>query len=186
MLENSDVAGERVGYRFDHDVDTLQEPRRGSQARRERWSRRVAFTLMSGVIVAAVAGFLGGRQSPVTAPTGPTTLSVEYPNITRPGIEAPMEIRVRRDGGFQGPITVAIDAELFKKLDFQSWYPTPSSETADNRFVIYEFDPPPTGSTLVVVLDAHAQSSQRPSVDGHAVALPEDGAEVEVRMWVLP
>src|SRR5690625_4866727 len=141
---------------------------------------------MAVVVGAALLGVFGGRQGTVTGMTDSVTLSGEYPQVTRHGIEAPAQIHVTRVGGIDEPVQVAIDAHLFEKLDFQSWYPTPSSETADDRFVIYEFDPPPTGDTLVVLLDAHAQSTQFPSADTYTVSLPDDQVDVEFRMWVMP
>lgn len=141
---------------------------------------------MGVIVLAALAGVFGGRQATVTTSTGPVTVSVEYPQITRPGIEAPLRIEVRRDGGFDGPVTVAIEGDIFDRLDFHSWFPTPSAERADGRFVIVEFDPPSAGETLVARLDAHAQTTQWPSAETYTIALPDDRVEMEIRMWVMP
>lgn len=177
-----------AGARFGRDIATLREPRGPVQARRERRLRRAGLALLGVVVVAALAGLLGGRQATVTASSEPVTLTVEYPRITRPGIEAPLTIRVHRAGGFDGPVTVAVEAVLFEKVDFNSWFPTPSSETADGRYVMYEFDAPAEGDTFTAHLDAHAQSTQGPSARRYAVVLldQDDRVDVEFRMWVMP
>jgi hypothetical protein len=181
------VADDQDDSRPDHGIATLQEPRGTGGARRERRWRRIGLVVMALVVAAALSGVLGSRGGTAVVSEGPVTMTVEYAQITRPGVEAELQIHLRHDDGFTGPVTIAIDRDLFGRLDFNSWYPTAASETSNSSVVIYEFDPP-AGQEFTVRLDAHAQSTQWPSADTYTVALmdEEHDVEAEFRMWVLP
>lgn len=185
--------GGRSSHRYNDDVasgiETVGEARDASQARRARNYRRVGLTIMGLIVLAAVLGLLGPRPGTVETTSGSYSLTIDYPQITRPGIDAQLNVQLRHAGDFDGPVMLAFDAGLFDRLDFRSWYPTPSAETADGERVIYEFDPPP-GEVFELALDARTQSTQPPSAHHYEVAVLDEAGAVQLnaafRVWVMP
>ncbi|HET7682145.1 MAG TPA: hypothetical protein VFK34_00590 [Marmoricola sp.] len=140
------------------------------------------------VVLAAAVGLLGPTQGQLRDSSGDYTLQVDYPRITRAGQPAPLRIRVHQEGGFDGPITLALSREMFDDMDFQNWYPNPSAETARARTLIYEFDPP-DGEDFEVRLDARTAPGQFGGVvDSFVVLLVADqpAAEVHFKIWRMP
>jgi hypothetical protein len=180
---------ERVSHGLvDSGVPTVGKARGPWQARRARNIRRIGLAGMAIVVAAALAGLLGPRESTTVVTSADTRLTVHHTQVTRPGIAAPFEVVVHRVGGFERPIELAISSDLFDRLDFQSWYPSPSAETADDDMVVYEFDPP-DGETFELALDARAQPKQGPSTRRYSVVLLDDGVPeltARFRMWVMP
>jgi len=93
------------------------------------------------------------------------TLRVEYPEVTRPALASPFAIEVRRPGGFGGPIELAVSRPWIEVWDENGMYPTPSAETADAEWVLYEFDPP-DGDRFRFFYDARLEPARQTSVDG--------------------
>ncbi|CAN5774479.1 hypothetical protein BH24ACT6_BH24ACT6_01690 [soil metagenome] len=77
----------------------------------------------------------------------------------------PFDIDVHRDGGFDAPITIAVDRRYMRIWDENGLYPTPSAEHNTATEVVWEFDPP-AGDDLHVTNDGG--SSRRCSRDGRA------------------
>ena len=168
---------------------TLEEPRDEHAVRRARNYRRVGLGLVALAVVAGLTGLLGIRSSTASARGGGSLLEVQHAQVTRAGIAAPLHVRVARPGGFPGPVRIAISADLMERFDFQNFYPNPSKETSDGRFLTYEFDPPP-GERFEVSLDARTAPDQNGSWGTYAVRLlgPDDvvTASVSFRMVVVP
>jgi hypothetical protein len=100
----------------------------------------------------------------------------------------PFRVRVERPGGFTGPIVLELSKDLGDRLDFQTWYPSPSAESADAHRLRYEFDPP-EGSVFEVTLDARTAPGQPPSTSRYSISVLDDGTavvSVQFRMTVLP
>jgi hypothetical protein len=115
------------------------------------------------------------------------TLRVEYPRLTRPALAAPFAVEVTSPGGFQDPILLAISRPWIESWDENAFYPSPSSETGDRDWVIYEFDPPP-GDEFRVFYDARLEPARQTSIDG-AVELRQGSnvlARVDLTTVVLP
>jgi len=113
-------------------------------------------------------------------------LTVRYAEVSRPALATPFEIEVHRDGGFDGPVTVAVDQDYVKLWDENGLYPAASSETSDGRWILWEFDPP-DGDTLRIVYDARIEPAAQQGRDG-AVAIVDDGVHVarvdfHTRIW---
>jgi hypothetical protein len=142
-----------------------------------RWSHRVAVALLVLFVLAGSAGLLGPRTAAVSASAGDYDLAVTYPSVTRAGLATPLHLEVTREGGFDGPVQLALCDTWFDQVDFQSWYPTPSSEAGGADRLVYEFDPPP-GDTLEVSLDAKEQPGSLWGSRDCTVAVLEEDAVV--------
>ena len=173
-------------------------PRAGSdEARREIAHRRRLYAVASVVLSAiaflavldgtsAVDAF-GVSSDEVAAAGGGYELEVVYGTTSRPGLATPFEIAVRRRGGFDGPVTVAVDHHYLKMWDENGFYPTPSSETTAGEWLLWEFDPP-EGDTLRFTYDARIEPAVQRGRGGR-VAVMEDGlpvVEVDFHTQVLP
>jgi hypothetical protein len=167
---------------------TLEEPRDEHAVRRARNFRRVGLALVALAVLAGLAGMLGIRSATTSDRGGGSLLEVEHAQVTRAGIAVPLHVRVVHPGGFAGPVRLAISADLMERFDFQNFYPNPSKETSDGRFLTYEFDPP-AGDRFEMSLDARTAPDQNGSWGTYEVRLLDDDAvtaAVSFRMVVVP
>jgi hypothetical protein len=149
-----------------------------------------ALTLILGLAVLDgfdVADVYGVDTATAEASGGGYELAVRYGTVTRPALATPFEIVVTHDGGFDGPITIAVDRAYLAMWDENGLVPAPSAETSDDEWVEWEFDPP-TGDTLTVFFDARIEPAAQSGRAGRVAVLDDDRAVAEVRFEtrVLP
>jgi hypothetical protein len=158
--------------------------------------RRLGYLAITTMLVAIVGAAAADAFAPVALFGVDTAvvrsrgdgyeLEVTYAEATRPALATPFEIVVRHEGGFDAPVTIAVDQEYIKLWDENGLYPSPSAETGDGRRVIWEFDPPP-GDTLRVVYDARIEPAAQNGRDGTVAVLVEDSpvtlVEFHTRIW---
>lgn len=114
-------------------------------------------------------------------------LTVVYPTVARPALALPFHATVTRPGGFDGPITLAIDRDWVQLGDLNGVHPAPSAETSDEQWLEWEFDPP-AGDTLDVSIDFRVEPALQQGRDG-AMQLREGDETVAAVRWhtrVLP
>jgi hypothetical protein len=139
------------------------------------------------VVAAGATGLLGVRSGTDTASAGGWTLSVTSARVARAGLDVPWKVDVHRDGGFAGPVTLAVTADYFDIFESQGLDPEPASETSDGDRLYWTFDPPP-GDRLSIDFDAYIQPSSQLGASGE-VAVLVDGAPVVTvpfRTWLVP
>lgn len=149
----------------------------------------VALVLLIGLAAADVRWAVYGVDSTAVTAEGRdgVRLRVEYTELTRPALASPLAIEVTDPGGFDGPIEIAISRPYIEVWDENAFYPSPDAETGDERWVVYEFDPP-EGSTLRVFYDARLEPARQSGARGR-VQLRGGGevmAEVAVHTEVRP
>lgn len=155
--------------------------------RRAEWSRRAFLALLVLVLVAGVSGRLGVRTERREASEGSWTVGLTYAAVARAGLDVPFEVTVHREGGFDGPVTLALTGDYLDIFETQGFTPEPSATTRGVDRVYLEFDPP-SGSTLVVAYDAYIQPSSQVGADG-TVGVYDGGrvqAAVSFRTLLLP
>lgn len=118
----------------------------------------------------------GVNSARVKATGGGFELEVQYGTTSRPALATPFEIAVRRPGGFDGPVTIAVTRAYLKMWDENGLTPAPSAERSNGPWVEWEFDPP-IGDTLTVFFDARIEPAVQTGQDG-SVAVIEDGTPV--------
>jgi hypothetical protein len=150
------VADDEMPWADETTSDLSDRPR----GRRGRWLRRAGIGLLVLIVGAAAFGLLGPRNGELTEEAGGYTLALLYPQITRAGEPAPLHLSVEAGAGFGKVVQLRLCDELFDNFDFQNWYPNPSAETTVPDWIVYEFDPPPSGTTLEVSLDARVAPGQ--------------------------
>lgn len=162
----------------DSTVDGVSE-RAGSRI--SRLASRAFLVALLLVCIAGGTGLLGGHTSDAAATGGGYDLSLSYPGTARPGLDTFWELRVVHQGGFKGPLTVAVTGSYFDLFETQGFYPTPSATTRDGRYVFFKFTPPAHGDTFVMMFDAYLQPYISPSrllANDATVALVRHGKQL--------
>jgi len=158
-------------------TSTLPEPRDATEIRRARDKRRVALAVLTLFVVVGAAGFYGTRTAEKTAASGGYVLTVTYPQISRPGHAIKYEVKVRRAGGFDGPIHMRFSSDYFDLFDENSFSPDPDSATATGAYDLYEYSPPP-GDTFVVSSDTRIEPARQRGQSGEASVLDDGGRPI--------
>lgn len=155
--------------------------------RRHRRERRMGLGLLGVVLLAGALNLLGVRESTVSASGGGVELTVTYAAVSRPGLATPWTLRVHRDGGFQGPVTVATTADYFDLFDENGLDPDPDTATATPDRLVWEFAPP-EGEDLVVDFDARLEPAFHTGRDAETSVIVdgEPVATVRYRTVVMP
>jgi hypothetical protein len=149
---------------------TIDDEQSSRQTRTSVIVRRVVLAFFLLVLVAGAVGLLGVHSTTARSSEGPWTLELEYADLARGGLDVPWEVTVTRQGGFDGPITLAVDGAYFDIYETQAFHPQPSASQRDGSTMFLEFDPPLAGETFVVAYDAYIQpGSQRGSTATIAV-----------------
>jgi hypothetical protein len=158
-----------------------------ARLRRARSLRRVFILFLGLFLLLGLTGFLGVRSGTVSASGAGFDLTVTYAVVTRPGLATPWSIEVRRDGGFDGPVTIATTGDYLDMFDENGLDPDPSSATATPEVVIWEFEPP-DGDTLTITLDARIEPAVQWGKSAVTSVLVGGSPVVEVhyRTWVVP
>ena len=167
---------------------TIPEQPPLERARRARTGRRAFLAGLAVFLLAGVLGLLGVRTSSVQATGGAYDVEVHYARVTRPGLAVPWTVTVRRDGGFDGPLTVATTSSYFDLFDENAFEPEPESVTTDGEWVIWEFKTPEHSDTMEISLDTRTGPNVQWGADATTAVLEEGRPVVEVdyRTWVLP
>ncbi|MCU1484355.1 MAG: Uncharacterized protein JWN67_1101 [Actinomycetia bacterium] len=169
------------GDRSDEVVDPGDPSSRGV-LRQRLWLHRILFGMVLVVLGLAVLDGLDvvdaiGPDEDSTAVEGEGyRLVVEHPTVTRPALATDFRIRLRREGGFDEPVQVAVSRRYLEMWDANATIPAPSGETSLGPWVIWEFDPPP-GDELVITYEARIEPGVQAGRDG-AVAVMEDDEPV--------
>ena len=165
-----------------------------SVIRRRRWLHRITIGVITAILALAVLdgldvfGAYGVNTAEVRAEGDGVTLVVEYTSTTRPALASPFRVRVEQDGGFDGPITVAVSRPWIEIWDLNGVFPAPSSETGDDEWVEWEFDPP-DGEIFEVFYDWRLEPARQETQDGVLELRDETGdvlATVEFTTTVRP
>jgi hypothetical protein len=159
--------------------------------------RRTGYTVttvfLAGVmLVAAIDAVEGNALLGVDSTTERATvddleLAVTYGVVSRPALATPFDIDVRRDGGFDGPVRIAVDQEYLRMWDENGLVPAPSAETVMGPWVVWEFDPP-IGDRLLVSYDARIEPGAQEGRSGAVAVLDESDSPVvqiafTTRIW---
>jgi hypothetical protein len=172
----------------------LDKPETAHVLHRRRWVHRLTLTAIVAVLAVAVldgvdvldAYGVDTRTTFVDTPDG--RLVVEHPSVTRPALASPFRVRVEQPGGFDGPITIAVSRPWIEMWDENGFYPTPSGETGDPGWVVWEFDPP-DGSAFSFFYDARVEPGRQSGQSGEVQLRDDDGtvlASVDLRTEVRP
>jgi hypothetical protein len=157
-------------------------------ARRARTLRRIGLGALIGLLAVGASGWLGIRTERASARGGGYELTVKYPRVARPGLAVTWGVAVRKDGGFAGPITLAVAPEFLAIFDENGIDPDPAAATQSPDQLVWEFDPP-DGELFSMEFDARIEPAVQSGQDGWVAVLDENGnvvVRVEFHTVVLP
>ncbi len=164
--------------------DDLPRERRGATL------RRIFLVFVAVFVACGAVGVFGVRSETVTdAPDAGPRLSVRYPAATRAGLPAAITIRVQQDGGFEGPIIVAITRSYLGLFDEQGVRPEPDASTSEGSFLVWEFEPPDRGNTFTVTIDVIVETGRHFGNDATVELRNDDGdrlASVPLDTFIAP
>ena len=173
---------------------TLPGPTSSGALSTRRLGYAVTTALLSGLMLLVVidafapVAILGVDTGTAEASASEVDLRVTYGEATRPALATPFDIEVRREGGFDEPVRVAVDQEYLRMWDENGLVPAPSAETVMGPWVVWEFDPP-IGDTLLITYDARIEPAAQDGRSGAVAVLGRDDApivQVEFTTRVLP
>lgn len=146
---------------------------------------------MLAVVVAALAGLYGPRETSTGADSDWGTVEVTYPQVLRAGVafEVVVALTPRAPGK---PYAVALDLDWVRELGVEAVVPEPSSHSSvDGRWVLTYDEAPGEAVVLTGRVPTHPVVGPRTTslavtddVSGGGPVTPT--AEVEMRTWVLP
>lgn len=147
------------------------------ELRRARGYRRIGIGALTLFVTAGLLNLLGVRTGTVSAAAEGYLLSVEYEEVTRPGLASEWIVEVRREGGFDGAVTLVTDATYFDRFDFNQLYPEPASISPRGEEVLYVFEEI-EGEVLRVAFDGRATPTFVFALARGSTGLEVDGREI--------
>lgn len=175
------------GHHLRMDISTIEgiETRAGAVV--STWGRRAFLVALLGFVIAGLLGFLGVRVTTSTAEEEGWRVEVEHASISRTGIDTPWQVTVRREGGFDRELTLAVTGDYFDIFETQGFTPEPAESTRDGEMLYLTFTAP-QGETFVPDYDAYIQPASQVGRSG-TVAVVDAGelvAAVDFRTTLLP
>jgi hypothetical protein len=173
-------------------VDGIRFDTASAVRSRRYWYGLTTFVLTALMVIGVVdaldwADAYGVDDATVRVAGGGYELEVRYGTVSRPALATPFEITVRRPGGFDGPVTLAVDRAYLEMWDENGLVPAPSAETTSGPDVLWEFDPP-EGDTLTIWYDARIEPAAQSGRSGSVAVIDGDArvASVSFHTTVLP
>ena len=157
------------------------------------WEKAVrigSLTVVVGLMLAGLVGFLGVRTSHASASEGGITLSVEHATITRPGLATPFAMVIESiDGSALPPtVTTRVASEYLAMFDENGLDPDPASSFQSDRWTWWTFEVPEGSSVLEVSFDARVEPGVQWGRSATAAVELEgqQAVAVDFATWVLP
>jgi hypothetical protein len=175
-FERQDSASSQSISTIEGSEDSVGSPAKVSlrDQKRARWWRRLGLLLMAALLILGALNFFGGRTSKATSSGGGYQLEVSYPKTGRPGIGAPMQIQIQKQGGFDGPVTVSMSSNYLDILNVRNIVPDAQQSTSSDKAVTWQFNQPP-GDTLAITISAEFDTDEHPGRHKGAVTVIDNG-----------
>lgn len=163
----------------DLDAKTGQRVRGG-----RRWVYRITAAVLTVVVVLAVVDASGGvaiygvESGHARASGGGYELDVHYPTVSRPALASPFQVKVRRPGGFDGDVTIAIELDYLRLWDENGLNPAPAEETTSGDLLVWTYPPPDHGDVLTIDYDGRIEPAAQQGRSGSVSLLDEDGTRL--------
>src|SRR4051794_8440244 len=108
---------------FEPEPQTLPSVLDLGGARRAQRLRQLGILLLVLVVLAGATGLLGVHSTTTTASGDGYTASFTHARIARAGWDVPWSVRITHPGGFDGSVTLAINADYFRIYESQRFWP---------------------------------------------------------------
>lgn len=87
--------------------------------------RRLLLLGLVAIVVLGLAGVFGVRTRSVASHGAGYTLTLEYGQLSRAGLDTPWRLWVDHPGGFDAPVVLETSAGYFEIFEHQAFYPAP-------------------------------------------------------------
>lgn len=152
---------------------------------RFRW---LVLVFLGAILAVAMSGALGGADSPIVTVNGKEgALTVEAPATLRNGEFFEMHFIGRAHQALAKP-TLAIEGRYWQDLTINTMIPAPASESYEDGFFLFEFDPLDAGKAINLKVDGQVNPPMFGGTRGRLQWRDGDRvlAEVPIRLRVLP
>ncbi len=173
------------------DIDTVPHHDSGT-GRSGALLRRLVIACLVTVVALAISGRLGVRSGVTSARSvdGSFELTVEYAEVTRPGLPTPFRIEVRSTDGEALPTELVLraDADYLGMFDENGLDPDPDRVTSSGDHIEWTFEVAPDTQRTTVDFDARLEPSVQSGRDGWVALVDEDAeiARVSFHTRVMP
>jgi len=135
--------------------------------------RRIILVVLTLVVLAGAAGYLGVKTGTVSAEADGYAMKLEYATIARAGLDVPFDVTLTHAGGFDGDIVLAMTADYFDIFEHQGLSPAPDTESSEGAMVYLTF-PPPQGDEFRMGYDIYIQGSSQIGASGEVWLVVDD------------
>lgn len=149
------------------------------------WIRRLIVLLLAVFVLLGLTQQLGVRHKIVEATSGEWSLQVEHAVVSRPGLDTPWTVHVRKDGGLPEEVVIRTTASYFDLFDENGLDPAPTDEQHDGKWLIWTFAPEPGSDQLTVEFDARISPAHQKGSSARTEVLdvgPELGVNYRTRL----
>jgi hypothetical protein len=172
-------------------VDLRDQERR---ARRSARTRHGFFLLLAIVLVLALLDVFGVRTGSVSArgtySGTDLVLTVDYAEVSRPGLATPWSVTVEAVGGGSLPPALTLDttAAYLDQFDENGLDPEPTETARGAEWSSWTFEPPVGATVFTVSFDARLEPGIRWGEEGSTRLVVDDRLllAVRYRTWIWP
>lgn len=172
-------------------IDLAGQERR---SRRGAWGRRTFALVLAGILVLALLNVFGVRTGSVSARGSVSdtelVLTVDYAEVSRPGLATPWSVTVEAvDGGVLPPsFTLDTASTYLAQFDENGLDPEPTDSFQDDEWSSWTFEPSDGATVLTVSFDARLEPGIRWGERGVTRLLVDDRLvlAVDYRTWIWP
>ncbi|QCX27542.1 hypothetical protein [Nocardioides jishulii] len=184
-----------MSARTDHEAIIRRFPtvesvsRRPGPGRVDHVSRRIGLLLLVLVVVGGSLGYAGPRSTTASESGPGGSLEVEYPSLTRPGLDTEVSISVVPDRSTE-TLRLSVSQATLARLGVERFSPEPQVQRTEADRVVLEFATEPGPSReFTVRMSGRTPTTQMPGRHRWELDwLPWDGAGIRVAAttWTVP
>ncbi len=160
--------------------DGIHDGHSAPPGRLRRHASPLSVAILGALLLAAIAGLLGGRRLPVTRAANPAVaLAVKLPATIRTGMFFEAEIHVTPRRRF-ADLRIGLSPALFRDITQNTMIPAAAEEASEAGLFTFAYGPRAAGDTLEVKSDLQINPSLVGRAAGEIVVL--DGATPVLRL----
>jgi hypothetical protein len=152
-----------------------------------QWGRRLGTAVLFLVVLAGALGVFGVHSATTRTSSSGYQLTVIYARTARAGLDVPFRVKVHRDAGFSGDLTIAISLDYFRMFETQGFFPDPDSASNDGTFYGMTYNKP-AGTNFELDYDAYIQPSSQigKSATIKIIVGGQTVASTSIHTWLAP
>lgn len=153
-----------------------------------RWLNWAALFVLAALMIAALAGLLGGQRAMNHLVETPAArLTVETPAIMRSGVFFETRVLVEATAPIAKPV-VGVSASYWRDITINTTEPQAASEKSEQGMFLFEYDALEPGDVLEIKFDGQINPSLLAGTQGEIVLRDDERpiASIPLELTVLP